>query len=152
MFGLGETPEERAPGQPDAARRLTKKGRRQAQRLAVWLGARKVEAQAIVTSPLIRARETAEPIAAAFGLDLKQEDRLAGGALTMARLAALLSDAGDPSAAILVGHEPDLSEIIRDLTGGAVEMRKAALALVTCERIAAEAGVLCWLLPPRTRD
>lgn len=144
--------EDLRPGGSDAERRLTDKGLKQSARAAAWLRNHDVTVDVVVTSPLVRARQTAEPVARALEVDLREDARLSGGRLTVQALAALIADAGNPEAVLLVGHEPDFSMIIEELTGGAVEVKKAALVLVTCDRVTAGAGELAWLIPASLRS
>jgi phosphohistidine phosphatase SixA len=101
-----------APGQPDALRPLTASGREAAALLGSLLAER--HPVAVVSSPLLRARETAEAIAAAAGLEAEVDPRLAPGA-TVDQLRAVLSGRGEP--VVAVGHQPDCSEIVLALTG-----------------------------------
>ena len=108
----------------DAGRRLTKKGRKQAERMAEWLGAR-VDAQwRILVSPAKRAVETVKP------LDLPYEVSEAVG--TSAGVSSVLRAAEWPRAhrsVIVVGHNPTFSEIAQHLTGAgeSVIFRKGAV-------------------------
>jgi phosphohistidine phosphatase len=143
--------EERKPGQSDAERALTALGRRQSQDVARWLQEHQIRLDVVITSPLVRARQTAEPVASALGVPLSEDERLSGGQLTLKALEGILADGGAPQRALLVGHEPDLSMIIGELTGGRVDMKKAAVALVKCDRIGPNQGELAWLVPPALR-
>ena len=71
------------------------------------------------------------------------DDRLAG-ALDQDTLEAILRDAGDPQRPVLVGHDPDFSELLDDLTGSSgLEMKKGAIARIDIERpLAAGTGTL----------
>ena len=101
------------PGHPDELRRLTPEGREQARLLAERLAGERPEA--VVTSPLLRARETADVLARACGLEAEPDERLAPGATSAdARRAA--SERGERI--VLVGHQPDLGRIAAALTGG----------------------------------
>jgi phosphohistidine phosphatase len=102
-----------APGSPDELRALTRKGREQARELGERLAAEQPEA--VLSSPLLRARETAEAIARAAGVELRVDDRLAPGATAVGLLAAL-DGAGET--VVAVGHQPDCGEIAAALTGG----------------------------------
>jgi len=104
-----------APGSPDEARRLTPVGRSQATELGARLRADGVHPDAVVTSPLARARETAELIAAELGLDTVEDERLAPGA-TAEDLRAAVGGRGE--VVVAVGHQPDCSEIVAAVTGG----------------------------------
>ena len=103
-----------APGEPDEARPLTSEGAEQAERLGARLATESVPPVVVLSSPLLRARQTAEAIARATGARLHTDPRLAPGA-TVAGLHALVTEFAAPLAA--VGHQPDCSEIAVALTG-----------------------------------
>ena len=103
---------EAVPGEPDELRRLTTAGRDAARALGERLAVE--HPTAVVSSPLLRARETADLIAHACELDATADDNLAPGATTDA-LRAATTDKG--SIVIAVGHQPDCSEIVFALTG-----------------------------------
>ena len=105
---------EAAPGDPDALRPLTEAGRRAARALGERL-AQPVPLDAVVCSPLLRARETAQALARASDLDKPVVDEgLAPGATAESVLAAVLGK-GEYVAA--VGHMPDVADIALALTG-----------------------------------
>ena len=133
----------------DSARPLSDKGQAQARRLARHLEAIGFSADRIISSPKVRAAQTAEPVAERIGLTVVLDDRLAGG-LDLDDAEAVLHDAGDPQSAVLVGHDPDFSDLLAMLCGSAgVSMRKGALARIEIDRpLVAGAGTLRWLLPP----
>ena len=101
-----------APGEPDELRPLTEDGRATARDLGKRLAGEQPDA--VVSSPLLRARETAEAIAHAAGLDLEIDERLAPGADATA-LRAVVDGRGET--VVIVGHQPDCSEIVFALTG-----------------------------------
>jgi len=130
----------------DEDRELTPRGHEQARAVAagiVWLG---LEFDTILTSPLPRAHQTAEPIAAVLKTRLDEAIPLATER-TPAMALALLTGCGER--VLLVGHEPQLSGIIRAITGGRVHMRKAMLAHVEVRSLKPLDGELAWLLPWR---
>lgn len=133
----------------DARRPLSAKGRLQAERLARHLADLALDVDVVVSSPKVRARETAEPIAKALGVSVRVDDQVAGG-LTVRALDAVLADAGDPHAAVVVGHDPDFSELAAELSGAStLPMRKGALARFDGPRPLRAGGMLLrWLLPP----
>jgi phosphohistidine phosphatase len=106
---------EAASGQPDELRALTQEGREQAQALAERLAREQPPLDAVVSSPLLRARETAAAIAAAVGLEAEVDARLAPGA-TADAVHAVIAGRGERVA--VVGHQPDCGEIAAELTGG----------------------------------
>ena len=135
----------------DAARPLSKKGRRQVRRLGRWLRDLGWSPDAVVTSPKVRARETAEGMAEELGFDPVAVDERLGGPLEPEALEAIL-EAADPIAmrVLLVGHDPDFSDLASTLVGGPVAMPKGALVRIDLPRRAAApgSGALRWLIPP----
>lgn len=134
---------------PDAERPLSDKGRKQSKRLGDHLAAIGFRAEAIITSPKVRAAETAELVAERIDGTVTEDERLASS-LDLEVIEAILHDAGDPDEAMLVGHDPDFSELLSVLCAAAdVTMRKGALARIEVDRpMRAGAGTLRWLLPP----
>ena len=134
---------------PDELRPLTAKGLRQATRLGGFLAAADVPQGAIVTSPKVRALQTAEVLGAALGWDIRLDDRLALGP-SMDDLRALVGEAGRAGTLLLVGHDPDFSEVAGSLVGAPIAMRKGALVRIEIPRTAIEpgSGSLRWLVPP----
>lgn len=132
----------------DAARPLTDKGRRQAGRLARVLVASRVGPDAILSSPKVRAVETADILARILRIAVDVDARLAGP-LTLEDLGAILADAGEPSRPIIIGHDPDLSDLCSQLTGTRLELRKGALARIALASAPSEgAGLLRWFVSP----
>ena len=103
-----------APGDPDELRELTGKGRKQAHALGEQLAGVPEPPVLVLTSPLTRARQTAEAIAEATGAPLRVEPRLAPGATARDVRAAV---AGTSGSVAMVGHQPDCSEIAFAVTG-----------------------------------
>ena len=133
----------------DAERPLSPKGRRQAERLGRHLKAIGFAPDAILTSPKVRAAETAGLVADPLDLDVSTDARLGSG-FDMTTVEAILDAAGSPRKAVLVGHDPDFSELLAELVGAAsVPMKKGAIARVDVE-LPIEPGeaVLRWLIPP----
>jgi phosphohistidine phosphatase len=103
-------------GEPDAGRQLSKRGRDEANALAKQLAEHDARPGLVLTSPLVRARQTAEAIADEVGVELRADERLAPGAtLLLVREAIQEADSNGPVA--VVGHQPDLSEVAFELTG-----------------------------------
>jgi phosphohistidine phosphatase len=106
---------EAAPGEPDELRRLTPQGREQARALGQKLDADGARPGAILTSPLLRARETGGELARALDATTEPDDRLAPGATPEGVRAAI---AGRGEEVVVVGHQPDCGQIAAALTGG----------------------------------
>jgi phosphohistidine phosphatase len=99
-------------GVPDLERRLTAKGRKQAERVAQWLLQRLPARFAVIASPAARAQQTAE----ALGVPVKTDRSLAPGA-TPAAIAKACGWPGYKGAAVVVGHQPDLGRALAELLG-----------------------------------
>jgi phosphohistidine phosphatase len=133
----------------DEVRPLTEKGRLQSERLGLFLAVTGSGPDAILTSPLTRAVETARLVAAPFGLRVDVVDEL-GGPLDLETLERLLRSAGDPRQPLLVGHDPDFSMLAAQLVGvSELPIRKATLVRIDATRpLQPGQGVLRWLLTP----
>lgn len=120
----------------DAARRLTAKGERQAEAAGRALAELGTEIDACLTSPKVRAADTAKLACKALGIEPEIAAELRGGQFDSLGLAAGRGDV------LLVGHEPDFSGEVARLTGARVKLRKGGLAIV-------DGGTLVALLRPK---
>lgn len=107
---------EAAPGEPDELRQLTSVGRRAAHALGERLRAGGVKPDAVLTSPLLRARETGAALARAAGTTAAADERLGPGATAEDVRAAV---AGRGEQVIVVAHQPDCGRIAAALSGTA---------------------------------
>jgi len=132
----------------DADRPLSEKGRRQAESLGRFLAARGVSFDSVLSSPKTRALETARLVGDALGATVRPNDRL-GERLDVDDLAAVIEDAG-VRRLLIVGHDPDFSELCATLSGAAyLPLKKCALARLDLSLpLQPAAGILRWLLPP----
>ena len=103
------------PGEPDALRKLNERGKKQARELGERLARTGLRPDAVISSPLLRARQTADAIARATGTETEVDERLAPGA-TVDDLRHVVSGHGDTI--VVVGHQPDCGQIAAALTGG----------------------------------
>jgi phosphohistidine phosphatase len=133
---------------PDSERPLSPKGRRQAERLGSFLAERGFTPDAIVTSPKLRARQTAQLVADALGIAISVDDRLEGP-LDPDLVGQIAEHVGGNSV-VLVGHDPDFSELCAALSGTEyLPMKKGALARIDMALpVQPGGGVLRWLVPP----
>jgi phosphohistidine phosphatase len=120
----------------DAARRLTAKGERQAKAAGEALGALGAKVDACLTSPKMRALDTARLACAPLGLEPEIAEELCGGPFDSLALSAGRGDV------LLVGHEPDFSGEVARLTGANAKLRKGGLAIV-------DGSTLVGLLRPK---
>src|SRR4051794_21925920 len=116
---------EAADGSPDAERPLTKKGERQSRAAGAALKALGVQVTACLSSPKVRAADTAKLACEELDVDVQLEPKLAGGPFAAEELAAGLGDH-----VLLVGHDPDFSMAVHEMTGAQVRMKKGGLACV----------------------
>src|SRR2546421_6531267 len=126
---------EAAEGSPDSERPLTAKGERQARAAGRALSELGVRVDVCLTSPKVRAADTAKLACDALGVEPEHEPKLAGGPFDADQLAA-----GHENV-LLVGHDPDFSMAVHTLTGAQVRLKKGGLAGV-------ERGELKVLLRP----
>jgi phosphohistidine phosphatase len=118
-------------GAPDLARKLSRKGREQAARMAEWMHRHLPAGFEVVASPAVRAQQTAE----ALELPVLTEPKLAPGATPQ----AILKAARWPDyrkAVVIVGHQPDLGQAIAHLVCGQERewrLKKGALCWITEE-------------------
>ena len=106
---------EAAPGEPDDLRPLTPAGRASARDLGTRLAADEVRPDAVLSSPLLRARETAAELARALDAEPEADERLSPGADAEALRAAV---AGRGDTVVVVGHQPDCGRISAEIDGG----------------------------------
>jgi phosphohistidine phosphatase len=143
------TAEDSNPG-GDAARNLIEKGRLQSRDVAELLKSSGLLPEIVLTSPFARARQTAEEFCHAAGIPAPViQPWLASGMRAETALNELVGFR-EFSRVMIVGHEPDLSELIQwtlAAHGNAIEMRKGTVA---CLRIfpPAKSGTLIYLAPP----
>lgn len=140
------------PDVPDDERPLTPEGERRFRKAAKGLARIVRRPDALLTSPLPRARRTAEIAARAWGGPTVTPTP----ALTADRfedLATALDPFSGKSIVALVGHEPYLSALLARLLGTRDEdrltFRKGGAALVDLPGRPADGGRLLWYLPPR---
>jgi phosphohistidine phosphatase len=132
----------------DAERRLTDRGRDQSRTAGRALARLKIEVHLAFTSPKVRARDTALLACEALGIEPIDHAPLAGG-FDVDDAKELLAAAGVDQRVLVVGHEPDFSQVVHDLTGGRIDLKKGGVAAVRLDRPRPE---LIILLRPRELD
>lgn len=146
----------------ESERPLTSAGREEMERVAQGLVALGLGAEVVITSAFSRADETARIAAAALGVPVAVAGELAPGA-TLAGLLHVLQAHDDAGRVLLVGHEPDFSQMIGGLIAtprpASLDVKKGGCARVDLPRRAVRrasaandlcgAGTLAWLLTPR---
>jgi len=130
----------------DDERPLTDFGKKEVRDVAKFLARLKVRPDLVVTSPLPRAAQTAEIAADYLKAKLRKDESLAPG-FGMSELPTILKRHRS-KALMLVGHEPDFSNVISGLTGASLKLSKAGVALLDVDPESQEGRVL-WLFPPK---
>jgi phosphohistidine phosphatase len=146
-------PQDEGGGEPDAERRLTEVGHAQSKVVAAGLQRRGVRLNALVTSPLVRAHQTAEDVRHESEEPEPElivcEDLAPGG--RRKRIARFLGGL-EGDAVGVVGHMPDLAEFAGWLIGSrkvGIDLAKAGVACIDCPEGAGKgAGSLVWLVTP----
>ena len=149
------------PGDPaypdDADRPLTPRGRRRTRQAARGVRRLGLKIDAVLTSPLIRARQTADIVVEVLRLEPSRTRitmGLSSGGLFETVIDELLKDQPD-AGVLLVGHEPDLSRFVSRLVSGeadrvSLQLKKAGLCGVEAERMPPDGHArLMFLLQPR---
>jgi len=131
---------------PDVDRRLTERGEEQSRVAGRALARLDITFQLVLTSPRLRALDTARLACQELGCDFVVDDALSSG-FDLDDALALAHAAGDDKRVLFVGHNPDFVEIVGDLTGGRVEMKKGGVAGVRMR--SQRLGELLVLLRPR---
>jgi len=140
----------------DADRPLVPKGESKLKKIAAAMKAMEISFDLILSSPYVRARQTAEIVAAGLGVhkELQFSDTLmpAGSMKKLVELINQLQPA--PENVLLVGHEPFMSELISLLASGktdfAVVMKKGGLCKLAVQSLhAGRCAALEWLLTPK---
>ena len=130
---------------PDDERPLTEKGKKEVAAVAKLLSRLEIT-PVILTSPLPRARQTAAIAGKHLNTKVHLEPLLHPG-FDAAKLGKLLGKFSGKSL-MVVGHEPDFSRAIFQLTGANTRISKAGVALIELETGSMK-GVLRWLVPPK---
>jgi len=140
----------------DEKRALTTEGRDRMRDVARGLRKLGIELDLILTSPLVRAVETAEVVASVFGVgkkDVEQTDNLAPGASSGELFAELKNRTGAESI-VLVGHQPYLGELVSKVVRGnggfSFELKKGSVCCLSVTETVPELhGTLSWLMTPK---
>jgi phosphohistidine phosphatase len=143
---------DRSPDIPDDARPLTDEGRKRFRGAARGLARLFPKPDLLLTSPLLRAKQTARIAGRAWHVRPTEEAALGGGSVS--DLEAALRRVPGESAVALVGHEPQVSEFLAHLLGSThpdrLTFKKGGVAVVDRPAGSDGPGVLVAVLPPRT--
>lgn len=133
----------------DFERPLTVAGERRMAREAKMLATLALDLDVIVTSPLVRAKQTAAIVAQELDVRVAEDARL-GTSFNVRALGEILHERAQAAAIMLVGHEPSMSATIGSVVGGAsLDLKKGGLACVNFDDPDRPVGALLCLVPPR---
>jgi phosphohistidine phosphatase len=130
---------------PDPERRLTPRGEEQSRAAGRALAALELSFQVVVTSPLVRALDTARLACEQLGGEPVVDEALGYG-FDVDDALALAAAAGEDKRVLFVGHNPDFEQVVGDLTGATIDLKKGAIAAV---RLHGRRGELIVLARPR---
>jgi len=130
---------------PDDERPLTERGKKEMRKVAKFLRALDIPLEEIVSSPLPRARQTADIVAERFKMHVREQDVLAG--FNLSGLKQLVQQY-PVDELMIVGHEPTFTEVIEALTGATCKLSKGGVAVVDLHPPQMK-GRLLWLFPPK---
>ncbi len=142
----------------DEERALTSEGRRKTRRVAQAMRAMRLSFDVVFSSHFVRARQTAEIVVESLRAKqrLQLTEHLAPGTPADSQVAWLKSLRPAPESVLLVGHEPNLSELSSRLLTGqemlALNFKKAGLCKVSAERPGSGRATLEWFLTPRQME
>ena len=135
----------------DFSRRLTEKGESQILRVGEFLKGHDVRPELILSSPVLRAKETAAIVAEVLGMDPPTDAPWLACGMNPERAISELSGYAKLDSLMIVGHEPDFSSLIASLLdlsrSPSVQVGKASLTCINLLRIQSGSGILQFLLP-----
>lgn len=136
---------------PDFERPLTPAGTERTRRAARALSALQLAPVRLLSSPLLRARQTAAILSEALRTPVEISSLL-GYDFSAAALRELLRELPADADVLLVGHEPTFSAVVRDLTGADVDFKRGGMARIDLLAGDADRGILVWMIAPRLFD
>ena len=137
-----------ATGYRDEPRRLTPDGASRVRECAAGIARLGLHPGVVLTSPLARCVQTAEIVADRVGVDVRRHDVMRPGAHAAALL-EVLAEYPEAECVFACGHQPDLSHITQELTGGLVDYRRGTLGLIDLSARLPGRGTLVGLYPTK---
>jgi phosphohistidine phosphatase len=137
----------------DFSRKLTGKGEKQARSVGTFMADREIRPDLILTSPVLRAKQTALLAAGELGVDGPTEAGWLACGMNPERALAELAGYAKLGSVMIVGHEPDFSALVAHLldlgSSASVNISKASLTCIEISRPVAGAGFLRFLIPAK---
>jgi phosphohistidine phosphatase len=142
--------EDAGPEDGEEARALTPDGAERMRLAAAGMASLGLRPEVVLTSPLVRCRETAEIVAEALGGEVVADDRLAPG-MGLDELAGAVAIVPEAARVMVCGHQPELSQVAAALLGGGrVEFQKGALVVLEAGAVRPGSAYLRAAYPPST--
>ena len=136
----------------DHERKLTTKGIERLETAAKVLSNLPIKPKHIYASPRVRALHTAEIVAKALGKKVEVNEAV-NFSFSLSAVETLINGLDNSDEVMFVGHEPSMSQIVGQLTGGNVAMKKGGLARVDAVIPTSPLrGQLIWLIAPKIFD
>jgi phosphohistidine phosphatase len=135
----------------DFSRKLTGKGEKQARKIGLFLAERDIKPDLILTSPVLRAKQTAALAAEELKGEAPTEVPWLTCGMNPVRALAELAGYAKLESLLVVGHEPDFSALVAHLldlgSGASVHISKSSLTCIELSRPVAGSGILRFLIP-----
>jgi len=135
----------------DHARTLTQRGIQRTETAARVMKTLNIQPDKIFASPRIRAKHTAEIIAAELERDIEISEEVNFG-FSVQGVKLLTDGMNDDAQVMFVGHNPSISQVVMQLSGAHVAMKKGGLARIDLYSPLANKGELVWLIAPKVFD
>ena len=133
----------------DAARELTHQGRLLLKHQCTALAAAQIPVEALLHSPLVRARQTAELLAPAFQCEPEPERLMAPG-VTVDDLAEIAGRYSDDAHVMVIGHQPDLGRLVKRFTQADVRVVEGIIMVVDVRSFTSPRGFISGIYHPET--
>jgi phosphohistidine phosphatase len=146
----GDAGDKREWSGDDAQRPLSEIGEQRSHVCAEYFAKTGIAPSRVLTSPLVRARQTADILAATLGREtLVAEDSRLGPAFDMNAFREILAENVLEESLLLVGHDPSFSRVIAaTIGGGTIVLKKGGLVRLDIDDIRKPRGSLVWLASP----
>lgn len=149
FFRHGQAEDAQMPDFDDFSRQLSEKGIRRTKASAQALLKLEVKPTRIYSSPRLRARQTADILAEALGLEVLVREEV-GFSLSVQAVESLVADLQDDQSALFVGHEPSLGATLSFLIGGGeIPLKKGGMARIDIYARSPLRGTLAWHITPK---
>jgi len=135
----------------DHSRELTERGKERVGKSAQVLKRLGIAPTVIYSSPRIRAKQTAEIIADALGMEITITDDVNFG-FNVSNVKPLIKKLETRDEIMFVGHNPDMSQIVHKMAGASLSMKKGGLARIDVVNHKSQRGDLVWLIAPKVFD